>query len=490
VRYCVACLVVLALVVACSEAPRADRLRILLRDDISSLDPNQEFESITDSVLFNVYEPLVTFDKDLHVQPLIAEFWENPLPEQWRLHLRKNVRFHDGTLLTAGLVKDLLLKLQADKDLESSALLNNIQKIVAENDHTLSIHTRKSYSILTKLPFIYITKPARQAGTLAGTGPYKIDKWEKGKSIRLSRNEHYWQGRPQFETVEFLSVPDADQRFQMLMEKKADIIYSVPPEMTGRKLPGIQFVRRPGLGVMYLGFNLRLKKQNPFLDLRVRKAFHLAIDRQTIIDRALYGNGAIPTQPVAPAVFGYNPELPPPACDLQMARKLLAESGYGKGLRVRLDFHFTRLHVARIIKDQLARINVEIELNALQRNSVYEIAEAGMSELFLVGWDCSSGDATEFFEFCAHTPGKNYGTGNYGCYSNFIIDQIAESTSTMISELDRRKNLNKAATIIMEELPIIPLFVEDDIYAMREGISFEPRADNEIRVQDVTYAKR
>ncbi|HSE39626.1 MAG TPA: ABC transporter substrate-binding protein, partial [Acidobacteriota bacterium] len=91
-------LLVIAVAVSCSSKPDVQSsLTILLPDDILSTEPNREFETITDSVLCNVYDPLVGFDKDMHLTPVLAESWENPKPDEWRFALRKNVRFHDDT---------------------------------------------------------------------------------------------------------------------------------------------------------------------------------------------------------------------------------------------------------------------------------------------------------------------------------------------------------------------------------------------------------
>src|SRR6185503_7931882 len=98
-----------ALLHAACSAPRVgrDRLTVLLPDDVLTLNPNEEVEVVTDSVLSNVYEPLVALDQNLAPRTMLAESWEHPRPDQWRFHLRKGVRFHDGTLLTAAHVRDL-----------------------------------------------------------------------------------------------------------------------------------------------------------------------------------------------------------------------------------------------------------------------------------------------------------------------------------------------------------------------------------------------
>jgi peptide/nickel transport system substrate-binding protein len=222
---------------------------------------------------------------------------------------------------------------------------------------------------------------------------------------------------------------------------------------------------------------------NPFTDRRVRQAFHLAIDRHELLRRVLHGTGAVPTQPVAPRVFGFNPELLAPAYDPGSSRRLLAESGHGKGLRVRLDYPHGREPAARLLQEQLARVGVTVDLSGLDRGVLWE--RASRSSLFFAGWDCSTGESGEFFQFCLHTPRDSYGAANYGGFSNQRIDEIVETNAAVLDQRRRQALLQEAAGIVMEELPVLPLYVEDDIFALRTGLTFPARADNALRLVEV-----
>ena len=115
-------------------------------------------------------------------------------------------------------------------------------------------------------------------------------------------------------------------------------------------------------------------------------------------------------------------------------------------------------------------------------------AMAGKSDLFLNGWDCSTGEASEFYEFCLHTPRGQYGKGNYGGYSNPEIDTIAETNAAILDQRARRRLLQRAAVIAMDDLPVLPLWVRDDVYGVRTELTFPLRADAAVRVADVRYA--
>jgi peptide/nickel transport system substrate-binding protein len=465
-------------------------LTLLIAQDILSADPNREVETITDSVLFNVYEPLVGFDEQLGIRPMLAESWEHPRPEQWRFRLRKNARFHDGTPLSAALVRDALVALRDSRDMEAAEFLSPVSEITLVDDLTLDLVTAEPRALLANLGVVYITKKNTQAfPPLAGTGPYRLREWVPGARVSLERFDGYYGAPPSFAQVVFTPRTDPQERLRLVREGKADIAYDAPPEGAARPDAGVRFVHRQGVRVYYLGLNLRANARNPFGDVRVRRALHLALNRPRLVGTALLGYGAVATQPAPPQAFGFDPGLPEPQPDPLRARALLSEAGYPNGFKARLDVFSERLPVARLVREDLASIGVELELNAVGKNEVYRLANAGESDLFLASWSFSSGEASEFYEACLHTPSAGYGYNNYGGYSNARLDAIAEKNAAILDPVQRRDQLQRAAVLAMDELPVIPLYVGADIYALSGAITFKPRADGEIWLPDVHPAR-
>jgi len=484
--------IVVLFVTSCSAPPyppRTNSLTVLLPEDILSIDPNQEFETITDSVLFNVYEGLVGLDEDLHLQPVLAESWENPTPEEWRFHLRKNVRFHDGSPLNSAAVRDALLRVKNSSDLDTSTFLTSADQIRILDENTISIVTQKPFAILYKLPFIYIAKPV-SGGTfpnLVGTGPFRLIQWNQNKYVTLAYWEKYYGAPPDFQNIRFIPITDTTERYEHLKKHQADIMYGMPAEWAMQKAPGIKIVQRPGITVYYLGFDVSESKETPFRDVRVRLAIHLAVNRHEIVSKGLLGFGTIATQPIAPFVFGYDPGLKEPEYNVKRAAALLAESGHANGFSARLDFNLPRERAAALIQQQLRSLHIDLQLNPLLKTAFYDLLEAEKSDIFLAGWDCTSGDASEFYEFCLHSPSQGFGLGNYTHYRDPQIDEIVEINTSVRDERRRRELLQKAAAITMRDLPVVPLYIENDIYAARDYIEFEARADSEIKLKDVHY---
>jgi peptide/nickel transport system substrate-binding protein len=438
-------------------------------------------------VLSNVYEPLVDLGADLRPRPVLARSWEHPQPERWRFRLRPDVRFHDGTPLTAETVRTAIEALRTGAaPAEAAQFLNQVREVSVVDSLTLDLVTREPRALLASLSFFHVTKPnaAGRFPPLAGTGPYRLKELQEGRHVSVERWDEYWGPRPQVGFAAFVPVASAAERLARVERGEADVAAGVPPELArAHDSRSVDVVRGPGLTVMYLGFGLRPDTQGPFTDVRVRRAFHLAIDRGELLRRALDGTGSVATQPVAPRVFGFNPRLPAPVHDPAEARRLLAAAGQASGLRIRLDHPDDRYRAARVLQEQLARVGVTLDLAGMERGELWE--RAADSALFFAGWDCATGEASEFFEFGLHTPGRGYGGANYGGFSHRRLDEIVETNTAALDPRVRQGLLQEAAFIAMEELPVLPLYVEDDIYAVRHGLLIPPRADNALRLADV-----
>lgn len=476
---------------ACAQPPRRlrDKVGILLPSDVRSLDPNAIVEQATDAVLVNVFEPLVGLDENLRPEPVLAESWEQASAERWRFRLRRGLRFHDGTPLTAGLAREALLAVQRDQRLEASQFLSFVREIAAPDDLTLDIVTSEPRAILASLPFVYVAKasPPGAFPPWQGTGPYRIRRWEPGVGVELESWVGHRGPQPAVREAVFGPAPQSGDSLASLSDGSADIVYNLDAERATAPPAGIRILRRPGLTVFYLAFDVRPRPGNPFHDLRVRRALHLALDREQLVQQAYKGMAAVASQPVAPLVFGFNPQLSAPRRDTQAARRLLAEAGYARGFGTRLDISSARLSLARLIRSQWHEVGVNLALNGLPAEEVDRVAAAGQSPIYFLGWDCSTGESSEAYEFLLHTPSERYGRGNYGGYSNPALDQIAETNAAILEPMQRRRALEQAAALVMADVPILPLVVSEAIYAVREGVRFRPRADNQVRLTAISF---
>src|SRR5690606_20466378 len=164
-----------------------------------------------------------------------------------------------------------------------------------------------------------------------GTGPFKIVEWQRGSQIILERHEGYWEeGLPKADRVNWKFMPDSDVRLTALRAGEVDITTSVPTQIIDQIKESGEFVVDPipGVGEYYLAFNCA---EGPFADVRMRKAVAHAIDKEAILEVALWGHGTI-TNVSFPPTSPWFVEIPDYEQDKDKARALVEEAGYGGGL--------------------------------------------------------------------------------------------------------------------------------------------------------------
>ena len=219
----------------------------------------------------------------------------------------------------------------------------------------------------------------------------------------------------------------------------------------------------------------------------MRQAAHLALDRERLVER-LYGTARPAYQAAPQNVFGFDPGWPRPSRDPAAARRLLAAAGYPQGFATTIDVFAERAPLAESIRQDLADIGIAAVVNVVERGAVYDLAKSGERGLSFVGWVFSSGESGEFFEYCLHTRDSERGFNNLGGWSHRRIDAIAEANAALVDTDERLKVLQEAGRLVVAELPVIPLYTPQDVYGVRNGVAFTPRADGEIWLPDVRPA--
>jgi peptide/nickel transport system substrate-binding protein len=225
---------------------------------------------------------------------------------------------------------------------------------------------------------------------------------------------------------------------------------------------------RPGLTVFYLAFDVRPRPGNPFHDLQVRRALHLALDREQLVQQAYKGMAAVASQPVAPLVFGFNPQLPAPRRDTQAARRLLAEAGYARGFGTRLDISSARLNLARLIRSQWHEVGVNLALNGLPAEEVDRVAAAGQSPIYFL---LIAARANPAKPTVLPTPPASATARQLRRLLDPASTRSPRTNAAILEPMQRRRALEQAAALVMADVPILPLVVSEAIYAVRGPLS-------------------
>jgi peptide/nickel transport system substrate-binding protein len=456
-------------------------LRIALYADPLTLDPYLRNELLTFSVLRNIYEALTAFDAGTKVGPALAESWENPNELTWIFHLRRGVHFHDGSEFTA---RDVLFSFDCARNAQRSNVggyLVAIDRITALDAHTVQITTRRPYPILlNKLAFIFIV-PAGAPSEIrqpVGTGPYRLAAYQPGKRLSMVAYPAYWGGAPFEPQVDFLPVADVGVRIQRLLAGDVDIVQEPGPENVRRIVAGrgCRVIRQDSLGVTF--FMLR-RDLPPFSDERVRRAIYLALDRPALVGAALYGEGVPVGQMVGRNVFGFAPDILPPAADAAAARALLSAAGHPDGVDLLVTFRQGRAGEVAAVERQLRAAGIRLHPEEQQWVGLFPRILAGDVAFYFGGWFCLSGDASDFFDSMVHSrdPRRGYGANNYNHYANPALDTLIEESGSTLDLLARRAELERSMRVLMRDLAFIPLYSPSVIFGARDNVEWQPRRD-------------
>ena len=359
-----------------AQAQRTDAV-IGLQLEPPHLDPTSAAAGAIDQVLYaNVFEGLTRFGPDGSVQPGLAASWtisDDGL--SYTFQLREGVTFHDGTAFEASDVVFSLDRARAEDSTNAQkALFAGIEGVEALGDTSVRIDLAAPQgNFLFNLAWGDAVMVAPESiedikNQPIGTGAFRFEQWRRGDQISLSRNADYWGEAASLEAATFKFISEPTAAYAAMLAGDIDAFYSYPaPENL------VQFERDPRFTVLSgntegettLAMN---NQQAPFDDIRVRKAVSHAIDRQAIIDGAMFGYGT----PIGSHFAPHNPDYVDltanAAFDPALARDLLAQAGYAEGFSTTLKLpppSYAR-RGGEIIAAQLREVGIEAEISFLE----------------------------------------------------------------------------------------------------------------------------
>lgn len=352
-------------------------LTIAIQLEPPHMDPTSAAAGAIDSVLYsNVFEGLTRFMSDGSVVAGLAESWtisEDGLT--YTFSLRDGVTFHDGTTMDAEDVKFSLDRARAEDSANAQkALFANIADVSIVDPQTVAVTlTAPDGNFLFNMAWgdAVIVAPESIEGikqTPIGTGAFKFDQWVQGDRVELSRNPDYWGDAPALESATFKFISDPTAAFAAMMAQDIDAFAGFPaPENLPQfeADPRFQVLVGSTEGETILSTN---NKMPPLDDVRVREAIAHAIDRQAIIDGAMFGLGT----PIGTHFAPHNPDYidltAQSAYDPEKAKALLAEAGFADGFTTTLKLpppSYAR-RGGEIIAAQLRAVGIQTEITNLE----------------------------------------------------------------------------------------------------------------------------
>ncbi|PQV50691.1 ABC transporter substrate-binding protein [Paraburkholderia sp. BL21I4N1] len=486
---------------------QARSLTIALASEPSSLDPLFSRTQNNMQTAENMFERLIDQDVNLQVRPGLAVSWRAVDPTTWEFHLRPNVRFSDGSPMTANDVAYSLRRARSvpNSPAPFSGAVANIARIDIVDPLTLRIVTQTpSPAFVEQIGLVYIESQRASAGhasndyrspaVAVGTGPYRLKRWVPGDRLELVRNDNYWGKRPAFDACTIRFVSNDAARLSALLSGSVDLIDNVPPITIDRlkRDQNVSLFSGPSARLIYLALdssrdtspfvhavNGTTIARNPLRDVRVREAISKMIDREAITKHLLNGAGLPAAQIVPPGMGGYDAQLQPDRYDPVGARRLLAEAGYPNGFGLTIHSSNDRFasdsDLGQAIGQMLARGGIAVDNVVTQPYNVYAGAAArGSYSAFVFSFGNSTGDSAIALTNVLESYSREAGTGafNRTRYSNPALDRLLREAATTFDPSRRNALLEQAARTGFGDYGIVPLYFPIDFWATRRGIVF------------------
>ncbi len=490
----------------------AQDIAIGLAGQVTSMDPHFHALAPNNNVAQHIFDTLVGQDERQRLVPGLATEWRTIDDTTWEFKLRQGVKFHDGSDFTAADVVATLRRVPWVPNSPSSFAIYTrpIVESIVVDPHTIRFRTARPYPLLPNdLANVYIVSRAQveaptgefNAGRAAnGTGPFRFAEYVPGDRIVLQRNDNYWGPRAHWQRVTLRQISNDAARVAALLAGDIQAIENVPPDAIPR-LRGndnIAMAQTVSNRLVYLHLDTHRDQSpfatdragavlpnNPLKDVRVRRALSMAINRQAIVSRLLDGV-AIPAGGLLPdEFFGANPRLTPMPYNPEQARRLLAEAGYPNGFGLTIHGPNNRYikdeAVLQAIGPMFSRIGIETRVMTLPWATFAAQASAPnySFSVMLVGWGAGTGEVSSPLRSLLATVNREAGMGasNRGRYSNPRMDEVLATALATVNDQRREQLLQEASEIAINDVGLIPLHYQINVWAMRRGLSYQARTD-------------
>lgn len=473
----------------------------------ATLDPHLNTGSPESVIISMLFEPLLNRAADGHTLiPASAQSWD--VSEDGRtftFHLRDGLRWSNGDTLTAQDFRQSFLRALDPALAGEPAVLmypvdgaeayhKGVSKdpdtvgFAAPDDRTFIIRLKEPMPHFLQLilgyPWLPLHRPSLEAaggwidraarwtrpGAMVGNGPFVLKTWVPNSIITLTANPHYYDAaRLRLAEIRFYPIESSATEERGFRAGQLHVTYSVPDSKIAlyqRERPEVLRLA-PRLGTNFLFFNVTAP---PFTDVRVRRAFALAVDREALANTILKGGQTPATSYLQPGMGGFEP-VPRFSFDPAAARALLAEAGFagGKGLP-HIEYLYNTLERNRDVAEALQamwlrHLGVEVTLKNQEWKVFVDTRQSGSYQIARAGWNPYSDEPTDYLQMLV--AGSTY---NDARWVHDEYTRLFREASTDLDRTRRHARYHRMEEIIADEMPLVPLFFSSSVHLVHPSV--------------------
>jgi ABC-type transport system substrate-binding protein len=473
--------------------------------NVTNMDPSRIVGQWNTLPYYVVYDGLVRLkaESGVEFEPALAESWETSEDGLTKLfHLRKDVKFHDGTPFNADAVVFTFMRIIDPNHPfhygDMAPGVSNFEfmdKVEAVDEYTVKMTLKWPFPFVEEMisgydGLIMCPSTHEEFGDQAfspthanGTGPFKLTNWIDGDRMEFTRNDDYWAGKPYLDKLVVRTVPEPSTQFAELQAGSVHIVEGIthPRNILSIKAnPDLEIHQLPGPIWDWLGYNLT---KPIFADVRVRQAICYAIDRETMA-KTIYQDLVTPQIGWVPQYCTYHDEsetLWP--YDPEKAKELLAEAGYADGFEIdcwqpsiaTVD-NIVGAELGTAIQGELAKVGIKVKLVQVDIGTLFATLQGGIAEYpwedldtYIIGFGSIVSDTDNIVNF-AYRPYDAGGAGNYDHYLDRETGDLIVAARQTIDTAERARLYKEIQERLWDFVPHCPLFQGSVLYTTSKKV--------------------
>ena len=486
-----AALICAAVLSPAGAAEAKNEITVAVASTFTTMDPWNATDTLSQAVAKSFCEGLFRFDREMNVVPSLAESAESsPDGMQHVVHLRRGVKFHDGTTFTAEAVKANFDRITTPgSTLKRFFLFENVASLKVLDPYTVRFTLKRPNSaFINRLahpsavmicPKSLSEKEVSIAFHPCGTGPFVMKNYNPSDVLRVEKNPNYWRaGYPKLDAITWRPVVENSTRVAMALTGEADYAFPLPSEQVKmvKDKGTLRVDVTPSIMLRFVEMNLT---KPVFKDVRVRQALNYAVNKEALVKVAFAGYADV-AEGIAPLSVDYAVKLGPWPYDPQKAKALLKEAGYPNGFEVELWSgynHTTASKIIQFLQQQLAQVGIKSNIRALeagQRTALVESVptpDKSQHDLYYIGWSSSTGELDYAIRPLLASENVPPVGSNEAYYKSEKVDRLIQEGLATTDRTKKAAIYKEMQEQLWADMPWIPLVTEKNIAASAKNLT-------------------